>query len=101
MSACRECGSPVEAEREDYAVPTCFRCLPPPAPLPIRPTFAQLAADIERSTSEVARKVATIERRRILRLLEAELAQLTRSGIRRQRRKGLARAIAIVREGHQ
>ena len=88
-------------DREGKVAPTSLRCAPPPAPLPVRSAATHLAADLERSASEVVRKVATIERRRILRLLEAELAQLALSGIRRQRRKGLARAIAIVREGHQ
>ena len=35
-TVCRQCGSRVELEREDYATPICFSCLPPPKPLPIR-----------------------------------------------------------------
>lgn len=29
------CGNQVEPEREYYAIPTCYACLPPPEPLPI------------------------------------------------------------------
>jgi len=32
-SACTQCGKPVEPERECYAIPTCYACLPPPKPL--------------------------------------------------------------------
>ena len=32
---CRKCGRTVEPERECYAIPTCFACLPPPPPLPV------------------------------------------------------------------
>jgi hypothetical protein len=32
---CVQCGGPVEPERHCYAHPTCYRCLPPPEPLPI------------------------------------------------------------------
>jgi hypothetical protein len=34
---CRQCGAPVESERECYATPVCFACLPPPPPIPVRP----------------------------------------------------------------
>lgn len=34
---CVECGQVVEKERECYANPTCFKCLPPPEPLPVIP----------------------------------------------------------------
>lgn len=34
--ACSQCGRLVEKERECYAVPTCYVCLPPPEPLPVR-----------------------------------------------------------------
>lgn len=37
---CRKCGRTVEPERECYAIPTCFACLPPPPPLPVLPSFA-------------------------------------------------------------
>lgn len=37
---CRGCGRTVEPERECYAIPTCFACLPPPPPLPVLPSFA-------------------------------------------------------------
>lgn len=33
--ACAECGGPVEEARHCYAIPTCYRCLPSPPPLPI------------------------------------------------------------------
>lgn len=33
---CRQCGASVEPEREHYATPMCFACLPPPKPLPVR-----------------------------------------------------------------
>jgi len=32
---CVRCGSEVEESRACYAIPTCFRCLPPPLPLPM------------------------------------------------------------------
>jgi hypothetical protein len=32
---CRSCGQPVESARRCYAIPTCYRCLPPPRPLPV------------------------------------------------------------------
>lgn len=32
---CVECGKPVEDDRRVYGWPTCYACLPPPAPLPI------------------------------------------------------------------
>lgn len=31
---CAQCTGPVEPERNCYAHPTCYRCLPPPEPLP-------------------------------------------------------------------
>jgi hypothetical protein len=31
---CRKCGRTVEPERECYAIPTCFACLPPPPRIP-------------------------------------------------------------------
>jgi hypothetical protein len=34
---CAQCGKPVEEERRCYAIPTCYACLPPPEPLPVRP----------------------------------------------------------------
>ena len=34
---CATCGGRVEPERRCYAIPTCYRCLPPPEPLPIAP----------------------------------------------------------------
>jgi hypothetical protein len=34
--SCKQCGQEVEDERVCYATPTCFACLPPPAPLPVR-----------------------------------------------------------------
>jgi hypothetical protein len=38
---CVSCGGPVEPERHDYAQPTCYRCLPPPEPLPVRAVATQ------------------------------------------------------------
>ncbi len=38
---CRKCGRTVEQERECYAIPTCFACLPPPPPLPVLPSFEE------------------------------------------------------------
>lgn len=35
MKNCVNCGNPVEHQRECYASPTCYACLPPPEPLPI------------------------------------------------------------------
>jgi hypothetical protein len=32
---CRKCGKKVERERECYAVPLCYECLPPPDPIDI------------------------------------------------------------------
>ena len=32
---CRQCGARVEVARWCYATPMCFKCLPPPPPLPI------------------------------------------------------------------
>ncbi len=33
---CKQCGKrEVEPERECYATPVCFTCLPPPKPLPV------------------------------------------------------------------
>jgi hypothetical protein len=37
---CRKCGRTVEPERECYAIPTCFACLPPPPPMAAHPGFA-------------------------------------------------------------
>lgn len=34
--SCRQCGATVEREREHYATPVCFACLPPPPPIPVR-----------------------------------------------------------------
>jgi len=34
-SKCATCQKQVEPEREFYAIPTCFACVPPPKPLPI------------------------------------------------------------------
>ena len=28
--ACKKCGGEVEPERKCFAIPTCFKCLPPP-----------------------------------------------------------------------
>ncbi len=36
-TVCRRCGKTVEPQRECYAIPTCFACLPPPPPLPVLP----------------------------------------------------------------
>jgi hypothetical protein len=33
---CARCTGPVEDQRRCYANPVCYRCLPPPQPLPIR-----------------------------------------------------------------
>lgn len=33
---CGKCNKPVERERVCYVQPTCYACLPPPEPLPIR-----------------------------------------------------------------
>ena len=33
---CKQCGGEVEDARLDYATPTCYACLPPPLPLPVR-----------------------------------------------------------------
>lgn len=33
---CVQCRGPVEPDRHCYVHPTCYRCLPPPEPLPIR-----------------------------------------------------------------
>jgi hypothetical protein len=33
---CHQCGKTVEKERECYATPVCYACLPPPEPLPVR-----------------------------------------------------------------
>ena len=35
MKRCVQCGCPVEEARECYAVPVCYKCLPPPEPLPV------------------------------------------------------------------
>lgn len=38
ISICRMCKRRrVPPARECYAVPTCYVCLPPPEPLPVRP----------------------------------------------------------------
>ena len=34
---CIQCGNPVERARECYGAPTCYKCLPPPTPLPVIP----------------------------------------------------------------
>lgn len=34
---CHRCGKTLETERECYVTPTCYACLPPPAPLPVTP----------------------------------------------------------------
>lgn len=34
-TVCRQCGATVEPERECYAVPTCYACLPPPPRMPV------------------------------------------------------------------
>lgn len=39
--ACKQCGASVDPERAVYATPVCFSCLPPPSPLPVRPTRYQ------------------------------------------------------------
>lgn len=41
---CAKCGGQVEPERFCYLVATCYRCLPPPEPLPIVPWPAQAVA---------------------------------------------------------
>lgn len=33
---CRQCGAPVELDREHWATPMCHACLAPPKPLPVR-----------------------------------------------------------------
>jgi hypothetical protein len=33
---CRNCQRPCEEQRWTWATPTCFACVPPPKPLPIR-----------------------------------------------------------------
>ena len=33
--SCRLCGQRVEEAREIYAIPVCYRCLPPPDSLPV------------------------------------------------------------------
>lgn len=33
--SCQQCGRPIEDERLEYVVPTCFACVPPPEPLPV------------------------------------------------------------------
>lgn len=35
--SCARCGGPVEPQRHCYAIPTCYRCLPPPDPIPVAP----------------------------------------------------------------
>lgn len=40
-TVCRKCGRTVEPERECYAIPTCFTCLPPPPPMAVHPGFAE------------------------------------------------------------
>lgn len=52
---CAQCGGPAEKERRDYAVPTCFACLPPPKPLPIAPTSYQ------RGRADALRELAASE----------------------------------------
>jgi hypothetical protein len=47
MKPCDQCGKPVEKAREDYVVPVCFACLPPPGPLKVIPTRDQLVRRIE------------------------------------------------------
>jgi hypothetical protein len=60
-ATCR-CGSPVEPPRYSYAIPTCFKCLPPPAPLktvemrrvePRTLTLAEVEAGAERASDRV------------------------------------------------
>lgn len=48
-TVCRRCGRNVEPERECYAIPTCFACLPPPPPLPVLPSFAEWVRKQEES----------------------------------------------------
>jgi hypothetical protein len=33
---CQTCNKPIEKVREVYVIPTCYSCLPPPDPLPIK-----------------------------------------------------------------
>lgn len=40
-TVCRRCGATVEPERECYAVPTCYACLPPPPRMPVH-TFGEI-----------------------------------------------------------
>lgn len=40
-TVCRRCGAIVEPERECYAIPTCFACLPPPPRMPVH-TFGEI-----------------------------------------------------------
>ena len=32
---CKQCGGVAEEARRCYATPVCFKCLPPPPPLPV------------------------------------------------------------------
>lgn len=36
VPGCVQCGGPVEQARKVYVIPTCYGCLPPPEPLPVR-----------------------------------------------------------------
>ena len=48
---CRKCGRTVEPERECYAIPTCFACLPPPPPMTVLPSFAAWQEKQEREAA--------------------------------------------------
>lgn len=62
---CKQCGiRDVEKTRECYATPVCYRCLPPPAPLPVRYTVSQEQAIRADERAKVEREVVQFLERR-------------------------------------
>jgi hypothetical protein len=55
---CKQCGARnVEPEREDWATPVCFACLPPAKPLPVR----EVSPSFRTSVAAVADSLPTSE----------------------------------------
>lgn len=59
---CIQCYNVVEKPREVYARPTCYKCLPPPPPLPIFGCACGACDTLKRRQSE--RKFAQIQTER-------------------------------------
>lgn len=61
---CEQCGLEVENARRCFAHPTCFKCLPPPEPLPIAKlrNYVTLSVEEMSALSAMAKRLAEHER---------------------------------------